>query len=133
MKTKRYGLFSLLFLSVLQWSAQAATLSIANVRGYPGQPATVPVNLRGASNQVVAAQFDVAFNNSKVTWNDVGLASRLPRKLAAIMFTEMVNYSGLAQRDEAFSLELLEKHRGLVRGVLPKHGGCEIKPFVTFL
>jgi len=33
------------------------------------------------------------------------------RKLAAIMFTDMVGYSALAQRDEALALELLEEHR----------------------
>jgi class 3 adenylate cyclase len=35
------------------------------------------------------------------------------RKLAAIMFTDMVGYSALAQRDEGLALELLEEHRAL--------------------
>ena len=33
------------------------------------------------------------------------------RKLAAIMFTDMVGYSALAQRDDKLALELLEEHR----------------------
>src|SRR2546421_5647469 len=49
------------------------------------------------------------------------------RKLAAIMFTDMVGYSALAQRDEALALELLEEHRLLLRGLFPKHQGMEIK------
>ena len=42
-----------------------------------------------------------------------GNASAEQRKLAAIMFTDMVGYSGLAQRDEKLALELLEEHRAL--------------------
>jgi class 3 adenylate cyclase len=49
------------------------------------------------------------------------------RKLAAIMFTDMVGFSALAQRNEARAIELLEEHRRLVRTVLPKHGGREVK------
>ncbi len=39
------------------------------------------------------------------------------RKLAAIMFTDMVGYSALAQRDEALALELLEEHRRLLHTI----------------
>lgn len=49
------------------------------------------------------------------------------RKLAAIMFTDMVGYSAMAQRNEALTLELLEEHRIVVRSVLPSHHGNEIK------
>jgi class 3 adenylate cyclase/TolB-like protein/tetratricopeptide (TPR) repeat protein len=49
------------------------------------------------------------------------------RKLAAIMFTDMVGYSALAQRNEALALELLEEHRRVVRDFLPRHGGREVK------
>ena len=37
------------------------------------------------------------------------------RKLAAIMFTDMVGYSTLAQRDDKLALELLEEHRRFPR------------------
>jgi adenylate cyclase len=49
------------------------------------------------------------------------------RKLAAIMFTDMVGYSALAQRDESLALELLEEHRRLLRALFPRFNGTEIK------
>jgi class 3 adenylate cyclase len=49
------------------------------------------------------------------------------RKLAAIMFTDMVGYSALSQRNEALALELLEEHRSILRNLFPKHQGTEIK------
>src|ERR1700720_2244008 len=49
------------------------------------------------------------------------------RKLAAIMFTDMVGYSALAQRDEGLALELLEEHRRVVREILARFHGTEIK------
>ena len=49
------------------------------------------------------------------------------RKLAAIMFTDMVGFSALSQRDEALALELLEEHRTLIRAIVRRHGGREVK------
>src|SRR5205085_8557191 len=49
------------------------------------------------------------------------------RKLAAIMFTDMVGYSALSQRDERLAQELLEEHRRLLRGIFPRFHGTEIK------
>src|SRR3984893_17904731 len=49
------------------------------------------------------------------------------RKLAAIMFTDMVGYSTLAQRDDKLALELLEEHRQLLRQIFPRFNGTEIK------
>jgi len=49
------------------------------------------------------------------------------RKLAAIMFTDMVGYSALSQRDDKLALELLEEHRQLLRAIFPRFNGTEIK------
>jgi adenylate cyclase len=49
------------------------------------------------------------------------------RKLAAIMFTDMVDYSALSQRDGKLALELLEEHRRLLREIFPRFNGTEIK------
>ncbi len=49
--------------------------------------------------------------------------SQAQRRLAAIMFTDMVGYSALTQRNEALALELLEEHRRLLRPLFAEHGG----------
>ncbi len=49
------------------------------------------------------------------------------RRLAAIMFTDMVGYTSLSQKNEALGLELLQEHRRLLRPLFPKHNGREIK------
>ncbi|NTW50541.1 MAG: tetratricopeptide repeat protein, partial [Chlorobiales bacterium] len=49
------------------------------------------------------------------------------RKLAAIMFTDMVGYSAMAQKNEALAFEFLQEHRRLLRPLFTKHGGNEIK------
>jgi adenylate cyclase len=49
------------------------------------------------------------------------------RRLAAIMFTDMVGFTAIAQRDEAVALRLLEEHRSLLRPLFAAHGGRVIK------
>jgi len=49
------------------------------------------------------------------------------RRLAAIMFTDIVGYTHMSQTDESLSLELLEEHRGLLRPLFAAHGGVEVK------
>ncbi len=43
------------------------------------------------------------------------------------MFTDMVGYSALSQRDDRLALELLEEHRQLLREIFPRFHGTEIK------
>ncbi|MFB6286397.1 MAG: tetratricopeptide repeat protein, partial [Candidatus Bipolaricaulia bacterium] len=49
------------------------------------------------------------------------------RRLAAIMFTDIVGYSALAESNEALALDLLERQRELVEGCLDEHDGTLIK------
>ena len=49
------------------------------------------------------------------------------RRLAAIMYTDIVGYTSLTQKDEASTLQLLENHRRLLRPHFTSHGGREIK------
>jgi adenylate cyclase len=53
--------------------------------------------------------------------------SQATRRLAAIMFTDMVGYTALAQRDESLSLSLVEEQKGMVRPILGRHHGREVK------
>ena len=43
------------------------------------------------------------------------------------MFTDMVGYTSLTQKDEAMALQLLETQRRLIRPRLESHGGKEVK------
>ena len=54
-------------------------------------------------------------------------SSPTDRRLAAIMFTDLVGFSAMTQRDEKMALKLLEKHNEIIRRVLLKHNGAEVK------
>ncbi|HYB76501.1 MAG TPA: adenylate/guanylate cyclase domain-containing protein, partial [Nitrososphaerales archaeon] len=53
--------------------------------------------------------------------------SRGDRRLAAIMFTDMVGYSALTQSNESLAMEVLAKHNELLRPLFKAFRGKEVK------
>src|SRR5579871_6743479 len=49
------------------------------------------------------------------------------RQLVAIMFTDIVGYTALTQRNEALALQLVERHWRIIRPILARFGGKEVK------
>ena len=49
------------------------------------------------------------------------------RKLAAIIFTDIVNYTKTMERDEQFALDLLHKQREIMLPIIEQHNGKLLK------
>jgi len=65
------------------------------------------------------------------------MPSEPKRKLAAIMFTDMVGYTALMQDDEPKARKLIQRHRELMKPLIEKHDGIILQyvgdgTFITF-
>lgn len=49
------------------------------------------------------------------------------RRLAALMFTDIVGYSAMTQRNEALAQGILDEHNRILRQIFMKHNGREVK------
>jgi adenylate cyclase len=80
-------------------------------RGRPDTPTAEPP-LRGVLNSAGGSSGNVPAD---------------ARRLAAIMFTDLVGFTRLAQRNEEEALRLRREHQALVRPLFAAHGGREVK------
>jgi len=53
--------------------------------------------------------------------------SQVQRRLAAVVFTDMVGFTSAAQRQESKALELLGEEESTVRSIVDGYGGREVK------
>lgn len=68
-------LFALELIALAASSPAQTAVEVQSVRGYPGQTTTVPISVRRATN-VVAAQFDLAYNTTKGALHEPELSAR---------------------------------------------------------
>jgi class 3 adenylate cyclase len=80
--------------------------------------------LRGRNFDSRLHQLQIAPNGEVAI---VGMRQEENRKLAAIMFTDIVGYTAMTQENELRALDTLRKHREILRPIILKHGGKEVK------
>ncbi len=92
----------------------------------------VPPTLEHVLRRMVAKDREDRYQATSELMRDLRFARAEPasgsgRRLAALMFTDIVGYSALVRRDESLAIELLHEHWQLLRSIFPRHSGREIK------
>jgi class 3 adenylate cyclase len=67
------------------------------------------------------------FEPQSVEVKELGFLGKRERRLAAIMFADIVGYTSLSQWSESLALQLLGEYRQVLRPFFPRHSGSEIK------
>lgn len=91
-------------------------ISVGAAQGSGAPPSLRIKRMKGASDVV-----------GKELFATTSVKPQVERRLAAIMFTDMVGYTALGQRNESLSLVLVEEQRKIIRPILVKHNGREVK------
>ena len=86
------------------------------------------VHFRIRLNRRITSQ-EMSSMQSNRQEGDLGVSNKEGevRRLAAIMFTDIVGYTSMSQNNESLALDLLDEHRSIFRPILATHGGEEIK------
>ncbi len=64
---------------------------------------------------------------TRPAWTSLATLSKGERRLAAIMFTDVAGYTTLGQRNESLSIALIDAQRDLIKPILARHNGREVK------
>lgn len=101
----------------------------------PGMPHTIAAIVQRCLAKMPAQRYptmreviaDLLHAQSELTLPSTGEEHKAERMLSAIMFTDMVGYSAIAQSNEELALALLAEHRRVLRPLFARFAGKEIE------
>jgi adenylate cyclase len=83
--------------------------------------------LTNPRNQQLKDPETIELSQTETNQEKITRPKELGRRLAAIMFTDIVGFTEMGQRNESLALVLLEEHNKLLRPIFQRHRGKEVK------